>query len=104
MHSLAASYLGTPQSTSATNPHSLSPSLNGTENCLLRCPPVSHPAFNLFRYRPSYQIGIKLRLLDLPDGESHLLSDKILKVEPHFINSLPPSTNDNTRPGSVNGY
>jgi hypothetical protein len=65
MHCLTASYLGTTQSTSAADFHSLGSSLDSTENCLFHSPSVSNPVFNLLSYCSGYQIGIQFRLPNL---------------------------------------
>jgi len=104
MHSLAARYLGTTQSTSTTDFNSLSPRLNGAKNCLFHSPPVSNTALNLLSYHPSYQISVKLRLPNLLYIQLNTLPNKVPKEAPHFINSLSSPSNDDTRPGSMDGY
>jgi hypothetical protein len=103
MHNLTASYLSTTQPTGTTYSYPLSPSLHGAKHCLLHRSAESNTMLNLLSYRPSYQIGIEFRLLNLKDIQLNPLPDKALKVEPHFINSLPTSPDDYARSGSMDG-
>ena len=104
MHSLAASNLGTTQSTGTIDSYSLSAGHNGARNCLFHRPAVRNTAFNLVSNCPGYQISIKLRLLNFLNIELYLLVNKGLEVKPQFINSLSSSPDDHTGSGSVDSY
>ncbi len=99
-----ASYIATTQSARTTDFYSLSSSLNSAKDCLLHCPPKSDTAPKLVGYRPGYQIGVKFRLLNLPDIQLNLLPYKVLKEESHFINSLSSPPDYDARASSINSY
>jgi len=104
MHAHAAGYLSATQSTGTTDFHSLGTSLHGAKHCLFHSPPVGNTALNLLSYCLRYQISIKLRLLNLLDIQLNPFPNKLLKVTPHFINSLPSAPDDDARPGGIDGY
>jgi hypothetical protein len=104
MRNFTASYLSTAKSTGAAYSYPLSPSLQGAKYCLLHRPAESNTTLNLLSYRPSYQIGIKFRLLNLKNIELNPLSEEALKVEPQFINSLPSPPDDHARSGGMDSY
>jgi hypothetical protein len=104
MRNLAAGYLGTTQPAGAAYSYPLSPGLRGAEYCLLHCPAEGNAMLNLVGDCPGYQIGIKLRLLNLKDVELNPLPDKALKAAPQLVNSLPSPPDDHARACGVNGY
>ncbi len=59
---------------------------------------------NLLSYRSGYQIGIEFRLLNLQDAQLNLLPDNVLKISPHLINSLPPSSDDDAGSSGMDSY
>jgi hypothetical protein len=78
--------------------------LDGTENCLFQRSAVSDTALHLLSHRPSHQIGIKVGLPNLLDVQLNPLPDYVFQMPPHFINSLPPSPDNNARSGSIDSY
>ncbi len=104
MHNLTAGYLSTPQSAGTTDSHSLSPGLHGAKHGLLHRPAESNTMLNLLSYRPSYQKGVKFRLLNLQDAQLNPLADELLEMRPHFIDSLSPPPDDNAGSSGMDIY
>ena len=101
---LAAGYLVTTQSAGTANSHPFGSSLHGAEKRLLHCSTEGNPVLHLVSYRASHQKGVELRLLNLLNIELHLLTENILQVRSHLVNSLSAASDDYTGAGGIDGH
>src|SRR5205823_12347545 len=75
-----AGHFGTAQTTGDTNLHALRAGAQRAHDRLLECALIRHAAANLLGDAFGYQVGIKLRLLDLFDVQLDLFAGHRLQV------------------------